>query len=60
MILEQKTKIEKLDSQFKALHKELLLKKEYLLASKLSEVYYQVQSVNYISGMDYIKNLYKL
>jgi len=60
MTPEQKTNIEKLNSQFKALHSELLSKKEYSIAYKLSEVYYQVQSVNYISGMDYIKNLYKL
>ena len=60
MTPEQKSNIEKLNSQFKALHNELLSKKEYLLASKLSEVYYEVQTVNYIGGMDYIKNLYKL
>mgnify|MGYP001117403511 CR=1 FL=1 len=60
MTPEQKTKIEKLHSQFKALHKELLSKKEYLLASKLSEVYHEAQTVNYIAGMYYMKNLYEL
>lgn len=57
---EQKTKIEKLNSKFNALHNELLLKNEYSIASKLSEVYHQAQYSNYIAGMDYIKNLYKL
>ena len=57
---EQKTNIEKLNIQFKALHSELLSKNESALAGKISSVYYESQTANYIAGMDFIKNLYKL
>lgn len=57
---EQKTKIEKLNSQFKALHNELLVKKEYELSKKLSTIYYETQTVNYLAGVNYIKNLYEI
>ena len=60
MTPEQKTKIEILNSKFNSLHKQLLLKKEFILADELSAVYYQAQTVNYVAGMDYIKNLYQL
>lgn len=60
MTPEQKTNIEKLNIQFKALHIELLSKKEYALAEKLSSIYYETQTTNYIAGMDFIKNLYEL
>jgi len=60
MAPEQKTEIEKLNSQFKALYDELLNKDEHSIAAKLSIVYYKTQTLNYISGMDYIKNLYEL
>jgi len=60
MAAEQKSNIEKLNSQFKALHNELLVKKEYELAEKFSTTYFETQTANYIAGMDYIKNLYEL
>lgn len=54
------TQIEYLNSEFKKLHSELLDKKEFLIAGKLSEVYHEVQLASYKAGMGFIKNLYKL
>ncbi len=55
-----KTKEQKLNSHFKVLHNELLAKNEYVLADELSSIYYETQTLYYVSGMDFIKNLYKL
>lgn len=60
MTLEQKNKLDNLNLSFDEIHKELIDKKEYNLASKLSKVYYEAQSINYVAGVDFIKNIYKL
>ena len=49
-----------LRNEFKNLHSQLLDKKEFQLASKLSEIYHQTTVNQYIQGIEFMKNLYKL
>lgn len=46
--------------QFQYLHSQLLEKREFIIASKLSEVYHQTTVNQYIQGVEFMKNLYKL
>jgi vacuolar-type H+-ATPase subunit D/Vma8 len=47
-------------NEFQNLHTQLLDKKEFQLASKLSEIYHQTAVNQYIQGIEFIKNLYQL
>ena len=62
-----KTKKETLENEYQALrneflnlHSELLDKKEFQMASKLSEIYHQTTVNQYIQGIEFMKNLYQL
>ena len=61
------TKIETLENEYKLLrnefqnlHSQLLDKKEFTLASKLSEIYYNTVLNKYSQGIEFIKNLYNI
>ena len=56
----EKKQIEKLNNEFTELHNQLLELKKYKIASKLSKVFYETQNLNYTSGINFVKNLYKL
>ena len=60
MTIKERKQIDKLNGKFTSLHKRLLELKEYKIASEFSTVYYESQSLNYTSGINFIKNLYKL
>lgn len=49
-----------LRNEFQNLHLQLLEKKEFQLASKLSEIYHNTALNQYIQGVEFMKNLYKL
>lgn len=49
-----------LRNEFQNLHSQLLDKKEFILASKLSEIYHETTTNQYIQGIEFMKNLYKL
>lgn len=49
-----------LRNEFQNLHLQLLEKKEFQLASKLSEIYHQTTVNQYIQGIEFMKNLYQL
>ena len=49
-----------LRNEFQNLHSQLLEKKEFTLASKLSEVYHESSFNQYAQGLEFMKNLYKL
>jgi GTPase involved in cell partitioning and DNA repair len=49
-----------LRNEFQNLHSQLLEKNEFILASKLSEVYHETSLNQYIQGVEFMKNLYKL
>ena len=62
-----KTKKETLENEYQALrneflnlHSELLDKKEFQMASKLSEIYHKTTVNQYIQGIEFMKNLYQL
>jgi GTPase involved in cell partitioning and DNA repair len=61
------TKKEKLENEYKNLrnefqnlHSQLLEKKEFIFASKLSEIYYNTVTNQYKQGIEFMKNLYKI
>lgn len=49
-----------LRNEFKNLHLQLLEKKEFQLASKLSEIYHKTNVNQYIQGIEFMKNLHQL
>jgi GTPase involved in cell partitioning and DNA repair len=49
-----------LRNEFENLHFQLLEKKEFILASKLSEIYHETSLNQYKQGVEFMKNLYKL
>lgn len=49
-----------LRNEFQNLHSQLLEKNEFQLASKLSEIYHNTALNQYIQGVEFMKNLYKL
>ena len=49
-----------LRNEFQNLHLQLLEKKEFQLASKISEIYHNTALNQYIQGVEFMKNLYKL
>lgn len=49
-----------LRNEFQNLHSQLLEKKEFKIASKLSEIYHDTALNQYIQGIEFMKNLYKL
>jgi hypothetical protein len=49
-----------LRNEFQNLHLQLLEKKEFQLASKLSEIYHQTTLNQYFQGIEFMKNLYKI
>ena len=51
---------EVLTNQFENLHSQLLEKKEFLLAKTLSELYYKTRANQYIQGIQFMRDLYKL
>lgn len=51
---------EELYLRFNEIHKKLLELKQYELASNVSEVYHQSLTVEYKSGIEFMKNLYNL
>jgi len=51
--------INELNEQFRKLHRELLENKMFDVADKLSSVYYKVQGLNYVDGIDFITELNK-
>jgi hypothetical protein len=57
-ILENEYKV--LRNEFQNLHSQLLDKKEFTIASKLSEVYHESSFNQYTQGIEFMKNLYKL
>jgi len=56
----EKKQIENLNDKFTKLHSQLLELKQYDIAKGLSTVFYETQSLNYTSGINFVKNLYKL
>jgi GTPase involved in cell partitioning and DNA repair len=61
------TKKETLENEFKVLrnefqnlHSKLLEKNEFILASKLSEIYHETSLNQYKQGVEFMKNLYKI
>jgi len=57
-ILENEYKV--LRNEFQNLHSQLLDKKEFTIASKLSEVYHESSFNQYVQGVEFMKNLYKI
>jgi hypothetical protein len=57
-ILENEYKV--LRNEFQNLHSELLEKKEFQIASKLSEIYHNTATNQYSQGIEFMKNLYKI
>jgi hypothetical protein len=57
-ILENEYKV--LRNKFQNLHSQLLEKNEFILASKLSEVYHESSFNQYAQGLEFMKNLYKI
>jgi hypothetical protein len=53
-------KIKEQEKTFAEVHKELLDKKEFGLAHKLSSIFYDYGYQNRVDGMEFIKNLHKL
>ena len=51
---------EVLKNEFQNLHSQLLDKKEFQLASKLSEIYHATALNQFVQGIEFMKNLYKL
>ena len=51
---------EALRNEFQNLHSQLLEKKEFQMASKLSEIYHNTALNQYIQGVEFMKDLYKL
>ena len=49
-----------LRNEFQNLHSQLLEKKEFELANKLSEIYHKTTVNQYIQGVEFMKNLYEL
>lgn len=49
-----------LDLRFNEIHKKLLELKQWQLASDLSDVYHKNLTVQYKSGIEFMKNLYNL
>ena len=49
-----------LRNEFQNLHSQLLDKKEFQLASKLSEIYHKTTVNQYKQGIEFMKNLYEL
>ena len=49
-----------LRNEFQNLHYQLLDKKEFTLASKLSEIYHNTALNQFTQGIEFMKNLYKL
>ncbi len=49
-----------LRNEFLNLHSQLLDKKEFQMASKLSEIYHKTTVNQYIQGIEFMKNLYQL
>ena len=49
-----------LRNEFENLHSQLLEKKEFELANKLSEIYHKTTVNQYIQGVEFMKNLYEL
>jgi ssDNA-specific exonuclease RecJ len=56
--LENEQKV--LRNEFQNLHSQLLEKKEFELANKLSEIYHKTKVNQYIQGIEFMKNLYEL
>jgi peptidoglycan hydrolase CwlO-like protein len=54
------TQYKNLRNEFENLHSQLLEKNEFILAIKLSEVYHETSLNQYIQGVEFMKNLYKL
>ena len=52
--------IKKLETTYSSIHEELLDKKEFKLANKLSSIFYDYGYKNRLDGMEFIKNLYEL
>ena len=60
MTKKEQKQLDKLNNEFTTLHNELLALKHYDIALKLSKVYYEAQTLNHSSGINFMKNLYKL
>ena len=56
----EKKQIDKLDDKFTKLHRQLLELKQYEIASELSKVFYETQSLNYTDGINFVKKIYNL
>ena len=54
------TQYKNLRNEFENLHSQLLEKNEFILASKLSEIYHNTVTNQYTQGIEFMKNLYKI
>lgn len=52
--------IKELETIYNSIHDELLNKKQFELARKLSSIFYNYGYQNRLEGMEFIKNLYEL